>query len=353
MKANTCSPATHSIIASRGDLTILEKGPYAGQCIVKSHFDTSPPYNGYYVRFDPSSPADAPVTPFCTARGRDNTGTNYVTMTGSIDQNPKNGQVAIENGRIFDKLQIFDQTGNYLEDVVVTDPSTPATQVPVIEGVDFDEKGDLWLIANINGCVDQSFPTVWQFRHYQMQATSPYYVEKMADRMDITNDLYDPSGGGQMTYLADIAISYTEHSLIVFAGTFGPENYFVKYDLTTSPPTKVMAKDILPSIVVCQNPFGISRADIEYDHTDLSAETCRLMVLYQTWNGAVQAHLARLDSNLNILNDQIPVQGLGAWDNPHAIAINTNPTNRNIVAIDMDYNPPLNDFWYFPMPPGW
>ena len=107
--------------------------------------------------------------------------------------------------------------------------------------------------------------------------------------------------------------------------------------------------------VTCSNPYsGVSRADIDFDHSDLSAENCRLLVNYQTWDGQLNIHLMRLDTDMNILNDEIVVSGLGAWDNPHAFAMNVDADNRNLISIDMDSAQPWNDFAYFPMPTsGW
>lgn len=342
----------------RGDLTVLETGPYAGQCVVKRNYSTTGDCPGYYVRFDPDNPADAQGYDFFSVPGRNDNQTNYITMTASIDQNPVNGHIAVINGRMFNVIQIVDQNGNPVENITITDPATVSGQIPVCKGVDFDDDGDLWLITNVKGIPDETGNPIWQMRHYELQSSSPYYVEKMADRLDVTEDLFDPSAQpyGYMWYIADIAISYTDNSLFVFAVSIlgWGQSLFVKYDLTTSPPTKVMTKDLLPKIVYCSNPHGVSRADIEFDHSDLSVENCRLMVMYQTYDGSVRTNLMRLDTDLNILEDEIVGPGFGAWDNPHAIAFNTDPVKRNIVGIDMDNVAPQNDFYYFSMPAtGW
>ncbi|MFH1676559.1 MAG: hypothetical protein ABIC40_05995 [bacterium] len=342
----------------RGDLCILETGTYAGQCVVKSYYTTATGAPGDYIRFDPDNPSDVTGTYFFTIPGRIDSVNTYITMTAQIDQNPVNGHIGVVNGRMFDTVQIVDQNGTPIEDVIVTDPQTPSGYIPTIPGLDFDVDGDMWFVVNVKGIPDETGDPIWQLRHYELQSSSPYYVENLGDRLDISEDLYDPTAEpyGHMWYVADIAISYTEDSLFVFSAAISGtrQSLFTKYDLSTSPPTFVMNKDLV-DITQCTNPFsGISRADIDFDHSDLSVENCRLLVMYQDYDTNINGHLMRLDTDLNILNDYMFMDGWDPWDNPHAFAINTDPDNRNLIMIDMHYSAPFNDFFYFPMPTeGW
>jgi hypothetical protein len=343
----------------RGDVTILETGQYAGQAVVKNRYISDSVYTGDYLRFDPNSPADVTGYKYFTVPGRKDTQTAYVTMTTQIDQNPVNADIGVVNGRMFDVVQMVDEDGNWFEDITITDPATEPGQVPIVGGMDFDAEGDLWMIVNAKGIPDEVGDPVWQLRHYELQASSPNYVENLTDRLDITNDLIDPGLSApyqEMWYVADCAISYTDDSLVVITGAILGlgETWWAKYDLSTSPPTLDFTDDILPAVVYTSNPHGITRIDIEYDHSDLSAENCRLTVMYQTWNGSsVDVHMMRLDSELNVLADEMILSGAGVWDNPHAFAVNTNTDNRNLISIDMDLSTPYNDFDYFDMPTGW
>jgi len=348
----------------RGDLTIMETGTHAGECIVKRYTDTSTYALGTYVRFDPDSPEDVQDFDYFTLDGRNDGINGYITMTASIDQNPVNGHIAVVNGRMFDYVQFVADSGTYIEEIQIAGTGdTYPDRYPVIPSIDFDADGDMWLIVDMRGewypPLDHLNP-VWQLRHYELQETSPYYVENISDRLDISDDLYLPSAApySYMWYVADIAISYAEDSLFVFASNIPGSNrcMFVKYDISQSPPAWVDDADHIPAIVTCTQPYsGISRADIEFDHADLSAESCRLLVLYQIWDGSeVQAKLMRLDTNLNVLTDEIVGDGFGSWDNPHAIAINVDSDLRNLISIDMASAAPLNDFTYFTMPTtGW
>jgi len=349
----------------RGDLTILETGAHAGECVVKRAYNSAGNSPGYYVRFDPDSPASTPESDYFELPGRVDSVVTYITMTASIDQNPANGHMGVINGRMFDYVQIVDENGNHLEDVVV--PSTPDTydeRYPVIPAVDFDVDGDLWLVVDIRGewhpaAAPSKLDPIWQLRHYELQTASPYYVENTDDRLDISEYLYDSGAEpyGHMWYVADCAISYVEDSLFIFSSTIQGWNHslFTKFDISTSPPSWVTNIDLAPQILSCSHPYsGISRADIEFDHSDLSAENCRLMVLYQTWSGQVDNHLMRIDTDFNVLSDEIIGAGFGSWDNPHAIAFNVDDDNRNLIAIDMASAIPHNDFYYFTHPAsGW
>ncbi len=341
----------------RGDLTILETGTYAGQCVLKRQYATDAPCTGYYVRFDPDNPSDTEAFDYFNLPGRVDSEWAYVTMTAQIDQNPVNGHMAVVNGRMFDYVQIVDQDGIHLEDIIITDPLTEFDELPIAAGVDFDVDGDLWIATNVRGVIISGDVTnaVWQLRHYELQASSPYYVETLADRLEINDDLTDPVNG-HMWDLSDIAISYSEDCLIIFSIGFGggARGWFVKYDISTSPPTHVAGVNLLSSLSLCSNPYGVSRCDIEFDHSDQSVENCRLLVMYQAWDGEVQVHLMRLDTDLNILNDEIVGPPLGPWYAPHAIAINTDPDLRNLISIDMSGSAPYNDFSYWTMPTsGW
>lgn len=348
----------------RGDLTIMETGEYAGECIVKRSYNTTTYAPGTYVRFDPDSPEDVQDYDYFTVDGRRDGINAYITMTASIDQNPVNGHIGVVNGRMFDYVQIVDDQGTFVEEIQI--PGTGDTypdRYPVIPAVDFDAEGDMWLIVDIRGewhPPHTHYDPIWELRHYELQESSPYYVENESDRLDISEDLYLPDAEpyGHMWYIADIAISYTEDLLFVFASNIQGSNrsMFVKYDISQSPPEWVDDSDLIPALVTCSNPYsGISRADIEFDHADLSAENCRLLVMYQIWDGSeVQAKLMRLDTDMNVLADEIVGDGFGSWDNPHAIAINVDTDLRNLIAIDMASSAPLNDFGYFDMPStGW
>ncbi len=343
----------------RGDLTILETGAHAGECVVKRNYDMTSDANGYYVRFDPDNPSDTAATDFFSLPGKTDAVNTYITMCGSIDQNPVNGDMAVINGRMFDVVQMVDENGSHFEDVTITDPQTPLNYIPTIPGIDFDAEGDMWVVTNVKGIPDETGNPIWQLRHYELQSSSPYYVENTADRLDISEDLYDPAAQpyGHMWYVADIAVSYEEDSLFVFSASISGWNHslFTKYDLSTSPPEWVENKDLLTSIVYCTNPYSkISRADIEFDHGDASVENCRLLVMYQTWDGSVRCHLMRMDTDFNVLNDDVVGPAFGAWDNPHAIAFNTDAEKRNLIGIDMEMSQPWNDFYYFSMPAsGW
>jgi len=347
----------------RGDLTILEAGQYAGDAVIKRAYTSDPDYTGYYVRFDPDNPTDIPEYDYFNVPGRSDGEAAYVTMTAQIDQNPANAHIGVVNGRMFDVVQVVDDGGNWVEDVKVdTEPETYPNKYPLIPGLDFDDEGDMWLVTDIRGewypAVEREDP-IWQLRHYELQETAPYYSENIGDRLDITGDLTDSDWNSWAValYVADIAISYTEDVMFVWAFSIQGINQslFVKYDLSTSPPSYIETQDLVPTAVGCSNPYaGMSRADIEFDHTDLSLESCRLMVMYQTYSGTLEINLMRLDTDLNVLADEMVTSGMGAWDNPHAIAFNTDPSLRNLITIDMDSSYPYNDFLYFPMPTsGW
>ena len=346
----------------RDDFTILEAGAHAGECVLKSYrgSDTNN-YTGYFIRFDPDVADNVVGTAYFSLPGKltSDSQTNYVSMSPQLDQNPVNAHLGVVNGRMFDTVQIVDENGVHLEDVVVTDPSTPSGRVLTIPGMDFDADGDLWLTANVNGQSD-TLPDLapkWQLRHYELQTSSPYYIEKTADRIDITEDLVNPAAGSysHLRYISDIAISYTEDYLFIFAGSIQSINrsLFVKYDIGVSPPTKITGIDLIPkAISFCSTPsFIMSMNDIEFDHRDPIYEKCRLIVMYQVYNGtANDVHLMKLDTDFNILADNIVQTVSGAWQSPFALAINTDPVTRNFIAIDMDLSGPLNDFFYYTMP---
>ncbi|HDS29403.1 MAG TPA: hypothetical protein ENN67_00015, partial [Firmicutes bacterium] len=285
----------------RGDLTILEAGKYAGQCVLKRYYGGAPDYPGYYVRFDPDNPSNTNEVDYFNVPGRKDDAVAYVTMTAQIDQNPVNAHIAVVNGRMFDVIQIVDEDGNKVENITITDPQTVSGQVPLAGAVDFDVNGDLWVVTNVKGIPDEVGNPIWQLRHYELQDSSPYYVENLDDRLDITEDLFNPDAQpyGYMWYAADIAISYAEQSLFVMTASISGWNrsWFAKYDIATSPPSLVTTVDIIPSMVWCSNPFGVSRCDIEFDHSDLSVENCRLLVMYQTWTGEINVKLMRLDTD--------------------------------------------------------
>jgi hypothetical protein len=99
----------------------------------------------------------------------------------------------------------------------------------------------------------------------------------------------------------------------------------------------------------------MARNDIEIDHVDPAYEKCRLLVMYQRYNGvSTDVHLMKLDTEFNILTDDI-LHAIGdPWSTPFAMAINTDPTLRNLIMIDYNLNPPRNDFHYYTMPTsGW
>ncbi|MCX6646192.1 MAG: hypothetical protein NTY09_07535 [bacterium] len=346
----------------RGDLAILEAGSHAGECVVKRDIDQFGDYTGYYVAFDPDIPGDTPATDYFSLPGRIDGSTNYVGMTAQIDQNPMNAQIGVVNGRMFDTVQIIDEDGVNVDSVVIetTSDAYPG-KISVIPGMDFDKDGDLWIVTDLRGewpgPPQEILPPVWQLRHYELQPSNPYYVENLADRLEINDDLTVTGTGGPVicNWVADIAISYAEDSLFVFANSSSGE-IFVKYDISVSPPQWVANADLYPeSMAFCPNPYsGTTRVDIEFDHSDLSVENCRLMVMYQTWDGSIHLHLMRIDTDFNILNDVVLGPNFGSWDNPHCMAINTDPDLRNMIMIDMDSAPPHNDFFYFPMPSeGW
>ncbi len=351
----------------RGDLAILETGTHAGQCILKRSYDSGGTYPGNYVRFDPDNASNTNATDFFSLPGTSDGQVAYVTMTAQIDQNPVNGHIGVVNGRMFDTVQIVDENGLFVEDVnIPPGTDTYANRYPVIPGVDFDDDGDLWLVVDMRGewyphpQAPSKLDPIWELRHYELQASSPYYAENTSDRLDISMDLYDLNAApwSAMWYVADIAISYVEDSLFILSSNIQGSNHslFNKYDLATTPPTLEDTQDLIPQITICSNPFsGSSRVDIEFDHSDLSTETCRLVVMYQTWSGQVDTHMMRLDTDLNILSDDIMLVGSGSWNVPQAIAINTDPVLRNIIAIDMESTfGTYNDFFYFDMPAtGW
>ena len=347
----------------KGDIAILETGNYAGQCVMKRDRDVIGDYTGYYILFDPDNPSDAPVTEYFTLPGSHDGSEFYVGMTAAIDQNPANAHLGVVNGRMFDTVQIIDEDGNLIDSVVVeTTPDAYPGKYSVIPAIDFDRDGDLWLVTDLRGEYpgqpQEILDPVWQLRHYELQESAPYYVENLADRLELNSDLTVtyPYGTDVCDLVADIAISYSEDCMILYAwSTWG--EIFVKYDISQSPPMWVMEADLYPgSGSVCSHPYsGATRMDIDFDHTDLSVENCRLMVMYQTWDGEVHVHLMRLDTDLNVLNDMIVGPSYGSWDNPHCFAVNTDPDIRNIIMVDMEgAGSDYNDFFYYPMPAeGW
>ena len=55
-------------------------------------------------------------------------------------------------------------------------------------------------------------------RHYELQTTSPFYVENQADRLDLTADLVNTNSNPQeMYYIADFAINVGAAALILNA----------------------------------------------------------------------------------------------------------------------------------------
>ena len=71
--------------------------------------------------------------------------------------------------------------------------------------------------------------------------------------------------------------------------------------------------------------------------------------MYQIFvSSAVEVHLMKFDTDFNILADEI----LTIPTAPQSLAINTDPTLRNVLMDN--YDEPYNDFWYFSMPvSGW
>ena len=342
----------------RDDLTILETGAHAGECVVKSSYGSDSVYTGTYIRFDPDNATDVVGTEYFTVPGRepDDTTAAYVTMNPQIDQNPVNAHIGVVNGRMFDTVQIVDEDGVPVENIVVTDPATPSDKYPNIPGMDFDGDGDLWIITDVMGGPTSTINPVWQLRHYELQTVSPYYVENMTDRLDITMDLVvDYPAYPRLWYLADLAISYEEDFLFTWGTNIQSpcRSVFVKYDLSTSPPTKVLSQDLLPfAIAICSTPYsGMSRGDIEIDHSDPLYEKCRILVMYQKWNDPVsEIHYMKLDSDFNILADEVLHDSTDPWFTPFAFTINTDPDNRNLIAIDYNQSEPRNDFHYYTMP---
>lgn len=346
----------------RGDLCILETGAYEGDCVVKSSYTYGTgDYPGTYVRFDPGSPSNATGTDYFSVPGRTDSQVMYVTMTAQIDQSPSNGHIGVVNGRMFDVVQIVDENGSHLEDISIhSTPDTYDDRYPVIPAIDFDADGDLWVIVDIRGewhpaAAPSKLDPIWELRHFELQTSSPYYVENVSDRIDISDDLYDPNAEpyGHMWYIADMAISYAEDTMFVLSTSIQGWNecLFSKFDLSTTPPSHVENADLVDSMTTCSNPYsGVSRCDIDFDHSDLSAENCRLLVMYQAYSGSVDTHLMRLDTDFNILDDQITGPGSGGWDTAHAYAFNVDADNRNLIMIDMNSAGSYNDFYYFTMP---
>jgi len=63
---------------------------------------------------------------------------------------------------------------------------------------------------------------------------------------------------------------------------------------------------------------------------------------------AVVTHVMKFDTDFNILADEIMDIPTVPW----SLAINTDPTPRNVLMDN--YDTPYNDFWYFSMPAsGW
>ncbi len=342
----------------RDDLTILETGAHAGECVVKKTYNIDSTYSGDYIRFDPDDPADAAGTFYFNLPGRSDSLVAYVTMNPSIDQNPVNGHIGVVNGRMFDAVQIVDEDGNHIDDVIVTDPQTPSDRYPVIPAVDFDGDGDMWLITDvIDGPSHGGENPVWQLRHYELQPSKPFYVENVSDRLDITQDLKNDAYPSYpyVWYLADLAISYEEDCLFTFGSTIQSpcRSIFVKYDLSTSPPTKAASEDLLPfAIAICSTPYsGMARGDIEIDHVDPLYEKCRVLVMYQKWNGtSSDIHLMKMDTDMNILADEIMTDIVDPWSSPFGMTINTDPDLRNLIMIDYNLDQPRNDFHYYSMP---
>ncbi len=344
----------------RTEFTILEAGKYAGDAVVKSSYDPSSAtrFRGDFIRFDPDNPSNPVGEYYFSMPGRHvgDTETNYVHFSNQVDQNPVNAHIGVVNGRMFDVVQIVDEDGNPVEDVQVTDPQTPTDYMASITGLDFDADGDMWLVTNVLGDNYDYGQPIWQLRHYELQSSSPYYVENVSDRLDITNDLKNPAAGSApFGYVTDIAVSYEEDFLFVFAGY--SRSIFVKYDISASPPVKLDAVDLLPfGIAICTNSDCsiMSRNDIEIDHVDPKYEKCRVLIAYERWNGeANDVHLMKIDTDFNVLADVI-VQTIGdSWMTPHAYSINTDPEKRNVIAIDMHYQIPFNDFFYYTMPADW
>jgi len=348
-------------------ITILETGPYAGEAILRRSWEPDTTFTSPYVRFDPDNAANTTPVDFFSLPARDASdgSGNYLTGTNDIDQNPVNGHIAVINGRMFEVIQIVDENGTPMpsENIIVTDPQTLPDYRLTIPAIDFDENGDLWLVANVTGNPEgYTVQPTWQMRHYELQETSPYYVEDESDRIDITDDLVNPdTNPTHMYYIADIAISFEENTMVIASATYiGGSFYnskalFSKYDLNTTPPTLLATEDLVGPIQLIRGLSKCSKLDIEYDHSDPGQETCRLVCLYQVNSGGVfEDHIMKLDSDLNILADETVLVGGDMWDAPQSIAINIDSDLRNLVSMDMQLGGALNDFYYFPMPSsGW
>jgi hypothetical protein len=230
--------------------------------------------------------------------------------------------------------------------------------------MDFDANGNLWMVANVGGNPDgYAAQPIWQIRCYEVQPSSPYYVENQADREGVTGEIYDPDlVPPVLYYVADVAVSYVENSMFILAaqyigGTYyDSQGYIFKYDLNQTPPPLVKSMKMPGPIQTIRGLSKCSKFDIEIDHTDLALENCRLIVLYQvaTSEGVREVHLMKMDTNLNILADDMVQTNSDMWDAPQAIGLNVDSDKRNIVSMDMALGGALNDFFYFPMPgSGW
>jgi hypothetical protein len=352
----------------RCDMTVLDTGPYKGQAVLRRSFIIDTEFTSPYVRFDPDNPANAAPVDFFSVPARYPTDTNgnYLAGMSQIDQNPVNGQIGIVNGRMFETVQFVDQEGAPLpaENIIVTDPLTKPGYFVSIPGMDFDAQGNLWMIANVGGNPDgNAAEPRWQIRKYEVQSSSPYYIENMAEREEVTGELDDPDiYPSILYYVADIAISYTENSMFVLAGQYiggtyyDTQGYIYKFDLNTTPATMVQKTKMPGPIQTIRGLSKCSKFDIEIDHVDPALENCRLVILYQvaTSSGVREVHVMRMDTNLNILADDMVQTDSDMWDAPMAIGLNVDTDKRNFVSMDMALGGALNDFFYFPMPgSGW
>ncbi|MCD6216525.1 hypothetical protein J7L05_01555 [bacterium] len=328
----------------RDDIAILEAGIHAGECVVKSSIDSDSVSTCHFVRFNPDDPADTNGTIYFSLPGRiAGRPVLYTSMLAQMDQNPVNAHLAVINGRMFDTVQIVDENGTHIEDIIVTDSQTPSGNYPHIPGMDFDSDGDLWMVTNVYGGPSP----IWQLRHYELQGSSPYYIENLSDRLDITNDLYYPRAA-TMRYISDIAISYSEDYLFVFGSTSTQASSCVKYDISTSPPTWDSYTFVNAPIFNVTPYSGMSRNDIEIDHVDPLYEKCRLLVMSQAWNGSSSdIHLIKYDTDFNMLADEIVNTFSSPWSSPFTFAINIDPETRNLIAINYSSS---NGFTYYEMP---
>jgi hypothetical protein len=284
-------------------------------------------------------------------------GTNSVF---SIDVDDQTGNiiyaVGTANGNaVNNTLYIYKRDGTYVGNIVNQNTDH-------LTCVDTDSDGSIWTIGhtfvNPGGSPPDYGISKYFIDHYKYNASDGSYSYDASGSIDATSKLY--------TYywptIFDCAISYTNHRMLIYSyGT----NYLGAldiYDLSSGTPvwvkkvTNIFLSSQIGGLNGAANGNWLYSDDIEIDHSNPVAESCRIVVIgHNNAQGYGQA-VVKLDEDGNKLD---------TWWNPSA---NSEHRLFTSCAINPVYDDPDgsyltcneffvyitgNQFYTFKMPTGW